>query len=114
MSPPRVPYIPLLVSVKYYYYSSSTFKLPCGAIRLVGWLVSSGSSTRIVPVSRCLFPTMASYTDPHTFANFNQIQQRHIHFDWTVDFDRQVLDGSVTIEAEALEDGVSEFICDNR
>jgi hypothetical protein len=44
----------------------------------------------------------------------HQILQRHLHFDWNVDFEKKIIDGSVTIDAEAVVDGVDVLICDNR
>lgn len=54
------------------------------------------------------------HPDPDSFANIDAIQQRHLDFDWNVDFDKHIIDGSVTIDAVALQDGVSEFVCDKR
>jgi leukotriene-A4 hydrolase len=55
-----------------------------------------------------------SHGDPNSFSNVDKILQRHLHFDWTIGFETKTIDGSVTIDAEALVDGVDELVCDNR
>jgi len=36
-------------------------------------------------------------TDRSTFSNFNDVDTTHIHFDWFVNFDESVLEGSITL-----------------
>lgn len=62
----------------------------------------------------CRKKSVAGPSDPNSFSNVDQIHQRHLHFDWTVDFNSKTIDGFVTIDAEAVVDGVDALICDNR
>ncbi|KAJ7630308.1 peptidase family M1-domain-containing protein [Roridomyces roridus] len=50
--------------------------------------------------------------DPTTQSNYKQIASQHVVFDWSVDFDAQVLSGSATHRMIVLADGVDEAIFD--
>lgn len=46
--------------------------------------------------------------DPSTQANYTQIASEHVHFDWNIDWTKQVIAGSVTHTLTVKEDGVQE------
>ncbi|EPS99669.1 hypothetical protein FOMPIDRAFT_1163900 [Fomitopsis schrenkii] len=50
--------------------------------------------------------------DPSTQANYTQIASEHVHFDWNIDWTKQVIAGSVTHTLTVKEDGVQEAIFD--
>eukprot|EP01137_Pigoraptor_chileana_P002980 Opistho-2@42537 len=52
--------------------------------------------------------------DPSSFANLDEIVSRHISLDVRVDFDRKVLNGSVTINVETVREGSNTLILDTR
>ncbi|KAI0317914.1 peptidase family M1-domain-containing protein [Amylostereum chailletii] len=51
-------------------------------------------------------------SDPTSQSNFLQIATTHIHFDWTVDYEKQTVSGSATHKLAVKEDGVKEVIFD--
>ncbi|KAG6829889.1 hypothetical protein H0H92_003022, partial [Tricholoma furcatifolium] len=51
-------------------------------------------------------------TDPTTQSNYLQIATEHISLDWTLDFDAQIISGSITHHLLVKEDGVREVIFD--
>ncbi|KAH9920341.1 uncharacterized protein B0H18DRAFT_1025042 [Fomitopsis serialis] len=50
--------------------------------------------------------------DPTTQANYTSIASEHVHFDWTIDWAKQVISGSVTHTLTVREDGVDELVLD--
>ncbi|KAG5715728.1 Leukotriene A-4 hydrolase [Termitomyces sp. T112] len=50
--------------------------------------------------------------DPTTQSNYLQIATEHLSINWTLDFDAQLISGSVTHHLLAKEDGVKEVILD--
>ncbi|KAJ7075001.1 peptidase family M1-domain-containing protein [Mycena belliarum] len=50
--------------------------------------------------------------DPTTQSNYWEIASEHIAFDWSVDFDAQIISGSATHRMNVLLDGVQEAIFD--
>jgi leukotriene-A4 hydrolase len=50
--------------------------------------------------------------DPTTQANYLQIFTKHVHFDWTLDFANQIVEGTATHTLLAQESGVEEVIFD--
>ena len=48
--------------------------------------------------------------DPSTQANYTQIASEHVHFDWTIDWTKQVIAGSATHTLAVREDGVKEVM----
>ncbi|KAG6874151.1 hypothetical protein C0995_005569 [Termitomyces sp. Mi166 len=50
--------------------------------------------------------------DPTTQSNYLQILTEHLSVDWTLDFDAQIISGSVTHHLLAKEDGVKEVVLD--
>lgn len=50
--------------------------------------------------------------DPTTQANYTQVVSEHLHFDWTIDFERKIIHGSASYVFIAKEDGVKEIILD--
>ncbi|KAI5833346.1 zincin [Schizophyllum commune Tattone D] len=50
--------------------------------------------------------------DPTTQSNYLAVASQHVHFDWDVDFENEVLAGSSTHDVRVLQDGVGEVIFD--
>ncbi|KAH9836660.1 metalloprotease [Rhodofomes roseus] len=50
--------------------------------------------------------------DPTTQANYTKIASEHVHFDWTVDWAKQVISGSATHTLVVREDNVNEVVLD--
>ncbi|TRM61567.1 hypothetical protein BD626DRAFT_549145 [Schizophyllum amplum] len=50
--------------------------------------------------------------DPTTQSNYLAVASQHVHFDWDVDFDNEVLAGAATHDLRVLQDGVEEVIFD--
>lgn len=48
--------------------------------------------------------------DPTTQANYTQVATEHLHFDWTIDFERKIIHGSASYVFIAKEDGVTEIM----
>lgn len=48
--------------------------------------------------------------DPTTQANYTKIASQQVHFDWTIDWAKQVISGSVTHTLVVREDSVSEVV----
>ena len=48
--------------------------------------------------------------DPTSQANYLQIISEHLAFDWTLNFDKKIVQGSVTHTLRALEDDVKELM----
>lgn len=48
--------------------------------------------------------------DPTTQANYAQVVSEHIHFDWTVDFEKKNISGSATHTLSVKEDGLTEIV----
>ena len=48
--------------------------------------------------------------DPSTQANYRQIASEHVHFDWSIDWSKQVIAGSATHTLAVKEDGVQEVM----
>lgn len=42
-------------------------------------------------------------SDPNSFSNLQEVRQKHISFNLTVDFEKKVLTGYVDITADVLE-----------
>ena len=59
-------------------------------------------------------PAMATVTDPHSFANFNQVKVKHIDLDLDVDFDQSRLSGSAEIQFEKLDASARQLVLDTR
>ncbi|KZT68834.1 hypothetical protein DAEQUDRAFT_745556 [Daedalea quercina L-15889] len=55
---------------------------------------------------------MTADIDPSTQANYTQIASEHVHFDWTIDWAKQVISGSVTHALVVRENGVNEVVLD--
>lgn len=53
-------------------------------------------------------------TDPHSFANFEEIDVTHMALDLEIDFSRQIFFGSVALTLTAQRDGVSKAVLDTR
>lgn len=53
---------------------------------------------------------MTADIDPSTQANYTQIASEHVHFDWTIDWTKQVIAGSATHTLAVKEDGVKEVV----
>ena len=49
--------------------------------------------------------------DPTTQSNYLVVASQHVHFDWDVDFENEVLAGSSTHDVRVLQDGVGEVMC---
>ena len=49
--------------------------------------------------------------DPTTQSNYLAVASQHVHFDWDVDFENEVLAGSSTHDVRVLQDGVGEVMC---
>ena len=52
--------------------------------------------------------------DYHSYANSDKAVLKHISLDWTVDFDRKVIDGSAEMTFEKLDASASKLILDTR
>jgi hypothetical protein len=50
-------------------------------------------------------------TDPTTQANYTEIASEHIALEWAVDFDKNIIAGSVVHTLRVKEDGVKEVMC---
>lgn len=48
--------------------------------------------------------------DPSTQANYTQVASEHVHFDWTIDWAKQVIAGSATHTLAVKEDGVQKVM----
>ena len=48
--------------------------------------------------------------DPTTQANYTQIASEHIHFEWTVDFEKKKIFGSATHTLDVKEDDLKEVM----
>lgn len=48
--------------------------------------------------------------DPTTQANYTQVVAEHLHFDWTIDFERKIIHGSASYVFIAKEDAVTEIM----
>lgn len=48
--------------------------------------------------------------DPTTQANYLQIFTKHVHFDWTLDFANQIIEGTATHTLLAHESGAEEVM----
>ena len=46
--------------------------------------------------------------DTATQSNYREIRTNHLHFDWTIDWAKQLVEGEVVHTLEAQTDGVSE------
>lgn len=65
----------------------------------------SNSPTVLLPHAR----------DHATYSNYEQVQTKHLHLDWTIDWTKQVVGGSVRLEMEVVGDkGVGEVVLDVR
>ena len=65
----------------------------------------SNSPTVLLPHAR----------DHATYSNYEEVQTRHLHLDWTIDWTKQVVGGSVRLEMEVVGDkGVEEVVLDVR
>ncbi len=56
----------------------------------------------------------AQTTDPHSFANFNQVKVNHIDLDLNVDFSSSTLAGSATLHFDRLEKNATKLVLDTR
>lgn len=54
----------------------------------------------------------SSSLDPSTYANNDEIKQTHIKLDLLIDFNRKILDGTVTISLTVLKNDVNKVILD--
>mgnify|MGYP005989262233 CR=1 FL=1 len=59
------------------------------------------------------FNTQAEVSDPHSFANFNDVVVKHIDLDLNVDFKQSILKGSATLSYQNLKQ-VDQLILDTR
>ena len=50
--------------------------------------------------------------DTATQSNYREIRTNHLHFDWTIDWAKQLVEGEVVHTLEAQTDGVSEAVLD--
>ena len=54
---------------------------------------------------------MSSVPDDNTSqANFQHVSTSHLDLDWTIDFDKKIISGSVTHTLVARQDGVKEVV----
>ena len=52
--------------------------------------------------------------DYHSYANSDQVVLNHIALDWTIDFDKKVIDGSAELSFEKLDAAATKLIVDTR
>lgn len=53
--------------------------------------------------------------DHATYSNYEDVRTQHLHLDWTIDWEKQLVGGSVGLEMEVLaEKGVEEVVLDVR
>jgi hypothetical protein len=67
-------------------------------------------STTISPISRV--PHQLSMDDPASLSNFAEIATTHLHLDWSIDWQRRVIYGSVTHTLEKRNPDVKEVVFD--
>jgi leukotriene-A4 hydrolase len=48
--------------------------------------------------------------DPTTQANYLQISTKHVHFNWSLDFENQIVEGTAIHTLVAQESGVEEVM----
>jgi len=46
--------------------------------------------------------------DPASQSNFVDIRTEHVHFEWTLDFEKKVISGYATHSMRVVKDGVAE------
>lgn len=54
----------------------------------------------------------ASTIDLSTQANIDQVKTTHLHLNWNVDFEAQVLNGNVVLDLVTLVDNVNKIVLD--
>jgi hypothetical protein len=54
---------------------------------------------------------MNEIRDDCSGSNSNEIAISHIHIDWTIDFDKNILHGSAVYSIKAVSSPVSHFVC---
>lgn len=57
-------------------------------------------------------PPPSKPNDRHTLSNIQDIYSKHIHIDWSIDWDARIISGSVTHELVVDTDGVKEVVLD--
>jgi hypothetical protein len=68
-----------------------------------------GRNEPIIPfLPSCL--QLQDMPDPTTQANYLQIFTKHVHFNWTLDFSNQIIEGTATHTLLARESGVEEVM----
>ena len=50
--------------------------------------------------------------DRHTLSNIQDIYSKHLHLDWSIDWDAKIISGSVTHDLIVDTDGVKEVVLD--
>lgn len=69
----------------------------------------------IAPMSNSPTVLLPHARDHATYSNYEEVQTRHLHLDWTIDWTKQVVGGSVRLEMEVVGDkGVGEVVLDVR
>ena len=57
---------------------------------------------------------MSTITDKSSFANINDVKTKHLVFDWTVDFAKKTIAGSVELQMTVCADNVDKVVLDTR
>lgn len=57
-------------------------------------------------------PAVRAPQDMHTHADVSSIRTLHLHLDWTIDWEKQLIHGSVEHQVEILKDGTDKVVFD--
>jgi hypothetical protein len=56
---------------------------------------------------------MCGIREPNTLSNISQVKTTHLHLDWTISFEKNILSGHVVLDLITLVDNVDKVILDS-
>jgi leukotriene-A4 hydrolase len=55
---------------------------------------------------------MCGIREPNTLSNIDQVKTTHLHLDWTISFDKNILNGHAILDLITLVDQVEKVVLD--
>lgn len=55
---------------------------------------------------------MCGIREPNTLSNISQVKTTHLHLDWTISFEKNLLSGHVVLDLISLVDNVDKVVLD--